>query len=105
MMAWFEPVERQTAFPIRTLLKIQHHIQGVCNVRISTLVWFIADQGDEWRIYAYILDDKRCVCSPARKFMCFCLLNSHSESLTLGMAIALPDKALQLLLIVDYICD
>lgn len=57
----FESIESQTAFPIRTLVKLQHDLQSACGTSINPLVWFLANQGDEWRVYASILDDSKFV--------------------------------------------
>jgi hypothetical protein len=57
----FESVERQSAFPIRTFLKLQRGLQGIRNVPINPLVWFMANQGDEWRVYACIVDGTKYV--------------------------------------------
>jgi hypothetical protein len=57
----FESVERQSAFPLRTLLKLQQDLQQVNQIPISPLVWFMANQGDEWRVYACIVDGTRYV--------------------------------------------
>jgi hypothetical protein len=58
----FESIENQTAFPLRTLVKLQHdlRLESVCD--INPLVWFLANQGDEWRVYASILDGSKFVC-------------------------------------------
>ncbi|RHZ51806.1 uncharacterized protein CDV56_106392 [Aspergillus thermomutatus] len=55
----FESVERQSAFPLRTLLKLQQDLQQVNQIFISPLVWFMANQGDEWRVYACVVDGTR----------------------------------------------
>lgn len=60
----FESIESQTAFPIRTLLKLQESLSSVSDVTLSPLVWFMANQGDEWRLYASITDGPKFVCSP-----------------------------------------
>jgi hypothetical protein len=57
----FESVERQSAFPIRTLVKLQKSLQRIRNVPINPLVWFMANQGDEWRVYACIVDGTKYV--------------------------------------------
>jgi hypothetical protein len=56
-------IERQSAFPIRILLKIQaslmsHFHRGYL---INPLVWFLAWEGDEWRVYAATWDEGACV--------------------------------------------
>ena len=60
----FESIENQTAFPIRTLLKLQNDLSGTSETSIKPLVWFLANQGDEWRVYGSVVDDSnfvRCV--------------------------------------------
>ncbi|GFG09692.1 hypothetical protein IFM5058_04552 [Aspergillus udagawae] len=84
----FESVERQSAFPLRTLLKLQQDLQQVNQVSISPLVWFMANQGDEWRVYACLVDGTR----------------YRIIDLWHGCMLSLDD-ALQMLLIVDHICD
>ncbi|KAF4184210.1 hypothetical protein CNMCM7927_008210 [Aspergillus lentulus] len=84
----FESVERQSAFPLRTLLKLQQDLQQVNHIPISPLVWFMANQGDEWRVYACIVDGTR----------------YRIIDLWHGCMLSLDD-ALQMLLIVDHICD
>ncbi|KAG2019335.1 hypothetical protein GB937_005249 [Aspergillus fischeri] len=84
----FESVERQSAFPLRTLLKLQQDLQQMNHIPISPLVWFMANQGDEWRVYACIVDGTR----------------YRIIDLWHGCMLSLDD-ALQMLLIVDHICD
>jgi hypothetical protein len=53
----FKSVERQTAFPIRRLLRLQAHILESSEVAHEPpLVWFFAYQGEEWRLYAATLE-------------------------------------------------
>lgn len=57
----FEEIQTQTAFPIWELLQLQEGISA--NVPQEThsnapLVWFIANRGDNWRVYCcYITDE------------------------------------------------
>jgi hypothetical protein len=55
----FSAVEAQTAFPIRTLLKIQQELQTVSEPNHENdpgpLVWFLANRGEEWRVYGSIV--------------------------------------------------
>ena len=60
----FESIEMQTAFPIRTLLKLQNDLSTASGSGIKPLVWFLANQGDEWKVYGAILNDSRCVRTP-----------------------------------------
>jgi hypothetical protein len=57
----FESVEMQTAFPIRTLVRLQKDAKHVHGVDINPLLWFFANQGDEWRVYACIQDEFKTV--------------------------------------------
>jgi hypothetical protein len=57
----FESIENQTAFPIRTLLKLQNDLSIASGTSIKPLVWFLANQGDEWRVYGSTLDDSKWV--------------------------------------------
>jgi hypothetical protein len=63
----FDSIESQTAFPIRTLLKLQQDLSSVCETSVNPLVWFLANQGDEWRLYASITDGPKFVCYPMRR--------------------------------------
>lgn len=49
-------IERQTAFPIMTLLRMQEELQQLCEPRPEwadgPLVWFLANKGNDWRLYA-----------------------------------------------------
>jgi hypothetical protein len=57
----FSDVEDQTAFPIRTLLKIQQALQFASAPdtinKFGPLVWFLANRGDEWRVYGCVIVD------------------------------------------------
>lgn len=57
----FTSVEEQSAFPLRTLLNIQNNVPTTAEARFDPLVWFLANQGDEWRIYACVPDGPRTV--------------------------------------------
>jgi hypothetical protein len=60
----FESIENQTAFPIRTLLKLQNDLNGVSERSMKPLVWFLTNQGDEWRVYGGAVDDSKWVWYP-----------------------------------------
>jgi hypothetical protein len=60
----FESIENQTAFPIRTLLKLQHDLSAASETGIKPLVWFLANQGEEWRVYGSVVDDSKWVWYP-----------------------------------------
>ncbi|KAF2258273.1 hypothetical protein CC78DRAFT_621936 [Lojkania enalia] len=84
----FKAVERQTAFPIRRFLKIQKELHNASGATCEPpLVWFLAYQGEEWRLYAGTLfGDKR--------VRVYDLWHGTIES---------EDGAFQLFQIVDYI--
>ena len=58
----WDAIERQSAFPIRSLLKIQAsmmlHLHR--SYSINPLVWFLAWEGAEWRVYAATWDEGAC---------------------------------------------
>jgi hypothetical protein len=58
----FQSVERTSAFPIRTLLKLQRDLATDSALELNPFVWFLANQGPEWRVYACILDGEKYVC-------------------------------------------
>lgn len=47
-------IERQSAFALRTCLKLQKNLQRDTGVELQCLVWFFAFKGDEWRLYAAV---------------------------------------------------
>lgn len=57
----FRSVERQTAFPIRRFLKLQNALQKAGSKNLDLLVWFLAYQGEVWRVYAGTLVDSNLV--------------------------------------------
>jgi hypothetical protein len=57
----FEYIETQTAFPIRTLLKLQKDLSIASGVSLNPLVWFLANQGDKWVVYGAASDDSKWV--------------------------------------------
>ncbi|OKL64176.1 hypothetical protein UA08_00535 [Talaromyces atroroseus] len=84
----FTSVEEQSAFPLRTLLNIQKNIPTPADVQFNPLIWFMANQGDEWRIYACVPDGAK----------------TRIIDLWHGSVLR-EDSALQLLFLVDMICD
>lgn len=52
----FDSIEKQTSFPIRTLLKLQEELQNRCQSQPTwqhgPTVWFFANKGEEWRVSA-----------------------------------------------------
>ncbi|KAI9881087.1 MAG: hypothetical protein M1830_008245 [Pleopsidium flavum] len=91
----FDAIEMQTAFPIRTLLKLQQDLLNTVaehESKDSPLVWFFANRGDDWRVYCGYTAKKDGVVT----YEVLDLWNGRILS---------KDGALQLLLIVDYIFD
>ena len=60
----FEAIETQTAFPIRTCLKLQQDLRQRSGVPLDPLLWFLSFQGDEWRVAACVINNNRYVSSP-----------------------------------------
>lgn len=54
----FEAIEAQTAFSIKSCLTLQSQLENDSGVPLHPLVWFIACQGDDWRLYAAIPRDE-----------------------------------------------
>ena len=56
----FETIQKQTAFPIRTLLKIQEDLRSECKEQVTwqggPLVWFLSNRGEDWRVAACFVD-------------------------------------------------
>lgn len=59
----FESIENQSAFPLQTMVKLQNDLKIQSDCDMNPLVWFLANQGDEWRVYASILDGSIYVCN------------------------------------------
>ena len=57
----FETIQKQTAFPIRTLLKIQEDLRSECKEQVTwqggPLVWFLSNRGEDWRVAACFVDN------------------------------------------------
>ncbi|KAI9662968.1 MAG: hypothetical protein M1821_008015 [Bathelium mastoideum] len=84
----FEAIQRQSALAIRSCLKLQVDLETESgNELLHPLVWFIGYQGDEWRLYYAIPD-----ADETKVVDCW-----HGY-------LANEDQALQLLLIIDWIC-
>lgn len=82
----FDSIENQTAFPIRTLLKLQHDLGATSENEINPLVWFLANQGEEWRVYGSILDDSKWVWYPKGLYLNQLILTCSSELSICGTA-------------------
>ncbi|KAL2831480.1 hypothetical protein BDW59DRAFT_140211 [Aspergillus cavernicola] len=84
----FQSIETQTAFPIRSLVNFQESLNQHREARRPPLVWFLAYQGDLWRVYACIQDD------------------NLTKVVELWQGTVLKyDDALQLNLIIDFIYE
>lgn len=57
----FEHIEAQTAFPIRTCLKLQDDLRQRSGVPLNPFLWFISYHGDEWRVAACIISEHKYV--------------------------------------------
>ena len=72
----FESIKNQTAFPIRTLLKIQADLRNECGQRIywqgGPLVWFLSNRGEDWRLAACFVDNTNGEAS----YVCFSAVHS-----------------------------
>ena len=62
----WESIECQTAFPIMTLVKLQQQVTDVRGISINPLVWFLANRGDEWRVYGSIAQASKIVCGSSQ---------------------------------------
>jgi hypothetical protein len=57
----FEAVEAQTAFPIRTFLRLQAQLNAQGPFSLDPLVWFMAFSGEQWHVYGCFIDDNKYV--------------------------------------------
>lgn len=76
----FRSVEMQTAFPIRSMLHLQHQLRRTSDQRLDPMVWFFAFQGDIWRLYGCTLDNDRVVRRPSGEDIRWKSLNNVLES-------------------------
>ncbi|KAI9696320.1 MAG: hypothetical protein M1820_008162 [Bogoriella megaspora] len=84
----FEAIERQSALTIRSCLKLQVDLEKDSgNELLHPLVWFIGFQGDDWRLY--------CAVPKADETRIIDCWHGYLPN---------EDQALQLLLIMDWIC-
>ncbi|KIX02792.1 uncharacterized protein Z518_08734 [Rhinocladiella mackenziei CBS 650.93] len=83
----FKSIERQSAFSVRTCLRLQQKLQTDTRIPHQCLVWFFAFQGEEWRLYAALPAEHR----------------TRVIDLWHGTILS-ENGALQLCLIVDYLC-
>ncbi|KAK6446046.1 hypothetical protein FP744_10002295 [Trichoderma asperellum] len=93
----------QTAFPIYAFLNFQRSLQQATASRSKwtsePLVWFFASRGEEWRLYTAYQHQKHPTLPLSQA--------QHTTNIVLMWkgSITIRDDALQLLLLVDYICD
>jgi hypothetical protein len=57
----FEAVEAQTAFPIRTFLRIQAQLKAQGTFSLDPLVWFMAFSGEQWHVYGCVMEENKYV--------------------------------------------
>lgn len=57
----FESIEHRTAFQIRTLVNLQYRLQLQSHRGMDPLVWVLANQKDQWRVSAAIMDNSEFV--------------------------------------------
>ncbi|PKS08714.1 hypothetical protein jhhlp_004767 [Lomentospora prolificans] len=92
----FSSIEAQTAFAIRELLLVQDELRQAAEDDMdwdaAPLAWFLSYRGEQWRVSAAFIKwvNKQRIYRVVRLW--------HGE-------IDTKDGALQLLLIIDYICD
>jgi hypothetical protein len=89
----FSDIEVQTAFTIRTLLKIQQDLRDAAGEESesepSPLVWFFSYKGDQWRVSAAFVENERGTQSYVRiisPVVLQILANKTSELWISGMA-------------------
>ncbi|OBT95141.1 hypothetical protein VE01_07405 [Pseudogymnoascus verrucosus] len=86
--ASFGSILRQTAFVTRTCLRLQQNLQEDTGIPHQCIVWSFAIIGEEWRLYAAVPDGS--------KVQIFDIWHG---------SVLFPEGSLQLLLIIDYLCD
>ena len=111
----FETIQKQTAFPIRTLLQIQEDLRSECKDQVTwqggPLLWFLSNRGEDWRVAACFVDMTDGQTSHVSPSIPYALRSQ--VSLTCDQRIfnlwngdvSSKDGALQLRLIIDYISD
>lgn len=88
------------------MLGLQQSLEAASNVQFDPLVWFLANRGDEWRVYACVPDRGQIVRWPP-----FAVLTLKLTALMQRVidpwhgSILRHDSALQLLLVIDLVCD
>jgi len=82
----FEHMEIQTAFPIKNALQLQYDLLktrgNTMDVPGGPLVWFLANKGEDWRVYAAIVYEEEgrpnyvSACTPAFGLNLTCISGS-----------------------------
>lgn len=113
----FEEIEIQTALPIKRALHVQQAFTdtpgNTVDVPGGPLVWFTANRGETWRVYAGTVyeDDGRTNYVSENKThykklsICWVLTRPQLVSHLWEGSINNHDEALQLILIIDFIVD
>jgi hypothetical protein len=57
----FRSIEAQTAFPLRRFLLMQEDLKVACQANFDPLVWFFAYQGEDWRLSAATMHNRKTV--------------------------------------------
>lgn len=60
-MLEFEKIDTQTAFPIRSCLKLQKRLFEASKARSNPLVWYVPYSGDYWKIAACVMQGDEAV--------------------------------------------
>jgi hypothetical protein len=103
----FEVIETQTAFPIRTCVKLQEDLQQKTGGSLDPLVWFMSYEGDEWRLAAGIMLQQKYVSGSTSLFANIeDIMTILKQVIDLWMGRTTSrDGALQLFHLIDLICD
>ncbi|KAJ3533995.1 hypothetical protein NM208_g7734 [Fusarium decemcellulare] len=92
----FTDMEVQTAFAIRQILLLQHGLYQAADEHedegSGPLVWFLSNKGEQWRVAIGYVDSN----GNSPRFLVTRLWSGAVDSV---------DASVQLLLIIDYICD
>lgn len=72
----FGAIEMQTSFPIRRFLMAQKILSSGTGskTKLEPLVWFFANQGELWKVYAGTLDEKEIVVRVLPSSVCLVLM-------------------------------
>lgn len=81
----FQSILYQTAFPVRRFLQAQANIDSRDVFSEPCLVWFFANQGEVWRLYAATLEGDKVVSPPLANNPA-CVINSNRSSTSSGKA-------------------